>query len=85
MSDTSEILRGADAAWTLAIETLRAKGHDEAADLLAGASKPALRLQLVERCAPRGLPRDWSEQLDTGAAEVDAAMGDALRRLGGKP
>ena len=53
MSDTSEILRGADAAWTLAIEVLRAKGHDEAADILAGANMPALRLQLVERCAPR--------------------------------
>lgn len=53
MSDTSEILRGADAAWTLAIEVLRAKGHDEAADELAGADKGALRLQLVERCAPR--------------------------------
>ncbi len=85
MSDTSEILRGADAAWTLAIETLRAEGLNEAADILAGANMPALRLQLVERCAPRGLPRDWSEQLDTGAAEVDAAMSDALRRLGAKP
>ena len=59
MSDTSDILRGADAAWTLAIEVLRAKGHDEAADELTGADKPALRLQLVERCAPGWVEIRW--------------------------
>ena len=85
MTDTRDILRGADAAWTLAVETLRAKGHDDAADLLAAACGPTLRLRVVARCAPRELPRDWSEQMDADAADVDAAMSDALLRLGAKP
>jgi hypothetical protein len=81
MSDTSDILKGADAAWTLAIEVLRAKGHDEAADELAGTDKTALRPRVVERSGWRELPRDWAEQLDEGAADVDEATREALRRL----
>ena len=81
MSDTSDILQGADAAWTLAIEVLRDKGHDEAVDELAGASKAALRPRVVERCGSRELPRDRAARLDQGAADVDEAMREALGRL----
>lgn len=83
MSDTSDILKGADAAWTLAIEVLRAKDFDEAADELAGTDKTALRARVVDRGRWRELPRDWAEQLDEGAADVDEAFGVAHARLKG--
>lgn len=83
MSDTSHILKGADAAWTLAIELLRTKGHDDAADELAAIDKAPLRLRVLERSGERGLPRDWADQLDEGAADVDEAFRLAHARLKG--